>query len=117
MIYVDIGVNVVNVIFKHYIIEFSIDCIVTLINKNFPSQVTYKLNDRYVTLGDVIHIIQPTTGEYYNGTITCIDNNLITIHVSACPIWNSVNMMDKECIFDMRYFHEFNKSYAYLIAG
>lgn len=117
MIYVDIGVNMLNVIFKYYIIEFSINCISTLINKNFPRQVTYKLNDRYVTYGDHIHIIQPTTGEYYNGTITCIDNNLITLHVLACPTWNSVNMMDKECIFDMCYFREFNASYAYLIAG
>lgn len=118
MIYLVIGVNVLNVIFKHYIIDIGINYVLTLINKNFHyHQVTYKLNDMYIKCGDYLDIIQPTTCEYYAGYVTQIDNNLITMHVVTCPTWNSINMMGKECIFDMCYFREFRESDAHLISG
>ena len=117
MIYVDIGENVFNVIFKYIIIDLSINFVLTLINTNFPHHVTYELNGIYIKCGDYLDIIQPTTCEYYAGYITQIDNNLITMNVVACPYWNSDNMMGKDCVFDMRYFREFRKSDAHLISG
>lgn len=106
-----------DVIFKHYIIDVSINYVLTLIKKNFPNHITYEINGIYIKCGDHFDIIQPTTSEYYAGYVTYIDNNLITMHVVACPKWNSVNMMGKEYIFDMSYFREFRESDVHLIAG